>query len=251
MIDRRSFLASAALAAACGSVRAAPPRPVPIRPDFGPLQVRLGRGGRLGVAALEVATGRWLFHDEASRYAMCSTFKLALAADVLAHVDRGALSLAQEIPFRPADLLDYAPVVRANIASAEAPGVWGAFNLGSGSRITINHLINLISEAAGERIIAIAPVQCVVAASADQRVVARPSEKGDEVAAAAIEEIVSSRAIDGAAAAASDDDPLDADQLHMREVPIDEQVACLQHHTGVAIGIDTFDPALGVAEIGI
>ena len=49
------------------------------------------------------------------------------------------------------DFINVRDVVRANIAAAEAPGVWGAFNLGSGTRITINHLIDLISEAAGER----------------------------------------------------------------------------------------------------
>jgi beta-lactamase class A len=118
MIDRRNFiLAGAAFAAACGSARGATPRRTTVRADFLPLQARLGRGGRLGVAALDVAGNRWLGHDEDSRYAMCSTFKLALAAAILARVDRGALSLGQEIPFGPADLLEYAPVARANIAS--------------------------------------------------------------------------------------------------------------------------------------
>jgi nucleoside-diphosphate-sugar epimerase len=50
------------------------------------------------------------------------------------------------------DFINVRDVVRANIAAAEAAGVWGAFNLGSGTRITINHLIDLISEAAGERL---------------------------------------------------------------------------------------------------
>ena len=122
MIDRRCFLlAGAALTASCGSARGAAPRRTPIRPDFAPLQARLGRGGRLGVAALDVASERWLLHDETSRYAMCSTFKLALAADILARVERGTLSLDQEIPFGSADLLGYAPVVRANLALGRLP----------------------------------------------------------------------------------------------------------------------------------
>jgi len=122
MIDRRNFiLAGAAFAAACGSARGESPRRTQIRPDFRPLQARLGRGGRLGVAALDVTGNRWLGHDETSRYAMCSTFKLALAACILARVDRGTLSLGQETPFGQADLLDYAPVVRANVALGRLP----------------------------------------------------------------------------------------------------------------------------------
>jgi beta-lactamase class A len=123
MIDRRNFiLAGAVFAAGCGVAQSAAPQRVPRERDpFGPLQARLGVGGRLGVAALDVASGRWLGHDADSRYAMCSTFKLALAAAILARVDRGALSLTQDVAFGPADLLEYAPVVRANIALGRLP----------------------------------------------------------------------------------------------------------------------------------
>jgi len=122
MIDRRNFiLAGAVFAAACGTAKGEAPSRAPVRIDFAPLQARLGQGGRLGVAALDVASNRRLGHDENSRYAMCSTFKLSLAAAILARVDRGALSLAQQVPFGPADLLEYAPVVRANIALGRLP----------------------------------------------------------------------------------------------------------------------------------
>jgi beta-lactamase class A len=123
MIDRRNFiLAGAVFAAGCGVAQsAAPQRTTRERDPFGPLQARLGRGGRLGVAALDVASGRWLGHDLDSRYAMCSTFKLALVACILARVDQGALSLDQEVSFGPADLLEYAPVVRANVALGRLP----------------------------------------------------------------------------------------------------------------------------------
>jgi beta-lactamase class A len=122
MIDRRNFiLAGAALVAGCGSARGETPRRTIVRANFLPLQARLGQGGRLGVAALDVTGNRWLGHDENSRYAMCSTFKLALAAAILARADRGALSLGQEIPFGQADLLEYAPVARANVALGRLP----------------------------------------------------------------------------------------------------------------------------------
>ncbi len=43
---------------------------------------------------------------------MCSTHKLLTAAAILARVEHGGLTLAQRVPFGPADLLDYAPVTR-------------------------------------------------------------------------------------------------------------------------------------------
>jgi len=47
------------------------------------------------------------------------------------------------------DFVNVHDVVQANIKAAKAQGMSGAFNLGSGTRITINHLIELLQEAAG------------------------------------------------------------------------------------------------------
>lgn len=114
MIDRRLFLLASG-AALLGAAAPAP-RPRAVRPDFDEIEARLGRGGRLGVAALDTGSGRRLAHRPDEPFALCSTFKLALAAATLADVDRGRRSLTDEIAFGPADLLDYAPVVRANLA---------------------------------------------------------------------------------------------------------------------------------------
>lgn len=74
-------------------------------------------GGRLGVALVD-ARGRTLFQWRGSeRFAMCSTFKAPLAGLVLASVDKRRISLDRPIRFGAADLLDYAPVVRAHIDS--------------------------------------------------------------------------------------------------------------------------------------
>ncbi len=40
-------------------------------------------------------------------------------------------------------------VVEANIRAAQAPGVWGAFNIGSGSRMTINDLVKKLAVLSG------------------------------------------------------------------------------------------------------
>jgi beta-lactamase class A len=124
-IDRRFFLlAGAALASGCWARpgrderRAAEGR---IAVDFGPELAMLGPGGRLGVAALDVATGRRVGHDENGRYAMCSSFKLPLAAAILAEVEAGRLRLDQEIAFTRADLLGNSPVVEAHLAQGRLP----------------------------------------------------------------------------------------------------------------------------------
>jgi beta-lactamase class A len=72
--------------------------------------------GRLGVVALDVATGRRLAHRPDERFPMCSTFKWLLAAHVLSRVDRGAEQLDRLIPYGPSDLLEYAPVAREHVA---------------------------------------------------------------------------------------------------------------------------------------
>lgn len=73
------------------------------------------KGVRLGVFAVDTATERELVYRADERFAMCSTFKWALAAAVLALVDSGALALDERVPYGPGDLLEYAPVTRAAV----------------------------------------------------------------------------------------------------------------------------------------
>jgi UDP-glucose 4-epimerase len=47
------------------------------------------------------------------------------------------------------DFVNVADVARANLQAAETPGLVGAFNLGSATRITINRLVALLKEASG------------------------------------------------------------------------------------------------------
>ena len=50
-------------------------------------------GGRLGVCALDCGSGGKLVHRAAERFAMCSTFKWMLVADICARADRGLIEL--------------------------------------------------------------------------------------------------------------------------------------------------------------
>jgi beta-lactamase class A len=72
-------------------------------------------GGRLGVFALDTATGRHLSHRSGERFPMCSTFKFLAAAAILQRVDRGADNLDRQIEYGEADLLEYAPVSKEHV----------------------------------------------------------------------------------------------------------------------------------------
>jgi len=74
--------------------------------DLADLEAR--HGGRLGVAASR--EGRHIAWRGDERFAYCSTFKLFLAAAVLARVDRGEEALDRPIAITKADLLPHAPV---------------------------------------------------------------------------------------------------------------------------------------------
>ena len=74
--------------------------------DLTDLEAR--HGGRLGVAASR--DGRSLSWRGGERFAYCSTFKLFLAAAVLARVDRGEEALDRPVAITKADMLPYAPV---------------------------------------------------------------------------------------------------------------------------------------------
>lgn len=73
-------------------------------------------GGRLGVCILDTGSGRLVGQRLDERFAMCSTFKLALAAMVLREADHGRLSLDERVVFTKADLLSYAPVTSQHVS---------------------------------------------------------------------------------------------------------------------------------------
>jgi beta-lactamase class A len=80
--------------------------------------------GRLGVCFLDTATGEYSGHRLDERFAMCSTFKLPLAAAFLREADRGRLDLDEMLAFSEADLLPWAPVTGPNLAK-------GAMSIGA------------------------------------------------------------------------------------------------------------------------
>lgn len=77
--------------------------------------IETGLGGRVGVMAIDTLDGSEISHRADERFAMCSTFKWALAALVLFEVDRQQISLEERLAYGREDLLDYAPVAQANL----------------------------------------------------------------------------------------------------------------------------------------
>ncbi len=83
------------------------------------LHVEQTIGGRLGVAALDTESGARLELRGDERFAMCSTFKVALVAAVLTRVDHGQEQLARRIAYGENVLLEWAPVTREHVAEGE------------------------------------------------------------------------------------------------------------------------------------
>ncbi len=113
---RRALILGAGAVGFANAVRAAP------RDELAGIEAAMG--GRLGVHAFDLTTGRTLGHRAEERFPMCSTFKALLVGAVLERVQTGALDLAQPIRYGAADLLEYAPVARVHVAE-------GALSLGA------------------------------------------------------------------------------------------------------------------------
>ena len=118
-MDRRSLLKGAVIGASA----------LVLRPAFsqvaGPAKAKLAalehqHGGRLGVSILDTGNGQRVGYRADERFLMCSTFKMLLAASVLARVDRGQEQLDRRLVFDKKVLLEYAPVTSQHVG---APGM--------------------------------------------------------------------------------------------------------------------------------
>jgi beta-lactamase class A len=71
--------------------------------------------GRLGAYVLDTATGEAFGHRADERFAMCSTFKMALAALILMEVDAGRVDFDQRVAFGQSDMVANSPIARQNL----------------------------------------------------------------------------------------------------------------------------------------
>lgn len=75
-------------------------------------QLEQRNGGRLGVTVVDTATGERMAHRGDERFALCSTFKLLLAAAVLQRVDRHQETGHRPIAIPPQPLLGHSPLTQ-------------------------------------------------------------------------------------------------------------------------------------------
>jgi beta-lactamase class A len=117
IMHRRSFLAGLA-AAACVRARAAASsteeRLALANKRLAEIEAR--EGGRLGVFVRDTGTGSTIEHRADEPFPMCSTFKLLASAAALKRVDERGERLDRKIAYGPSDLLEYAPIAKANVA---------------------------------------------------------------------------------------------------------------------------------------
>ena len=114
-ISRRSVLATAAGLACVGSVAAGPRSVRPQEPAGELAELEKRAGGKLGVVAIDTATGRRFEHRGNERFAMCSTFKFLAAAAILQRVDRDVEHLDRRIEYGESDMMEYAPVSKQHV----------------------------------------------------------------------------------------------------------------------------------------
>jgi beta-lactamase class A len=72
-------------------------------------------GGRIGLAAVDVATNKRIEYHADERFLMCSTFKVLAVAAVLKRVDEKKEKLDRFVRYGEGDLLSYAPVTREHV----------------------------------------------------------------------------------------------------------------------------------------
>lgn len=111
MFDRRSLLLSAPALLLATTDAGSATQPL--------MDLEKRHGGRLGVAALDVGTGKMMGHRANERFAMCSTFKLLLMAAVLDKVDEGNEHLDRQVSYGKADLLPHAPITEKHVAEGQ------------------------------------------------------------------------------------------------------------------------------------
>jgi beta-lactamase class A len=116
---RAALVGTGAVLAACASQSPVPETAATQSPaPYAPLAELEARSGcKLGAFILDTANGNSVGHRADELFGMCSTFKMSLAGITLMAADAGRLSLDQQVPFSPADMMSNAPIAEANLAA--------------------------------------------------------------------------------------------------------------------------------------
>ena len=114
VIDRRTVIVGSA--ALVLSACSAPGRATSKASPVAALQaIERRANGRLGAYVLDTATGTGFGWREKERFAHCSSFKMSLAAMILAQADKGYIDLGETLRWTRDDMLPVSPVTQANL----------------------------------------------------------------------------------------------------------------------------------------
>lgn len=124
--------------------------PRPARADQPGAALRLARledgfAGRLGVFALDTASGVQLSHRGDERFPMCSTFKLVLAAAVLQRSLREPGLMQERLPYARSDLVPYSPITEPHVG----PGMTAAELCAATVQVSDNTAANVLLKRLG------------------------------------------------------------------------------------------------------
>lgn len=112
--SRRVFVVSTVtlpLLGACAATGAIPEKGLTLQHAAKKLNtIERNSGGRIGVAARNLASGETLLHKEHERFAMCSTFKWLLVAAILRRADSGEEELSRALRWQKSELVAWSPV---------------------------------------------------------------------------------------------------------------------------------------------
>ena len=141
----RRFCLAALMSLAAAPALAQPRRRAnPFAPEIAAIERK--HGGRLGVFALDTATRKSISWREDERFNMASTFKLLLAAQVLARIDAGDEQFGRTLPYGSGDMLPASPVTTRHLGE-------GSLSIGTLARAIVetsdNTAANLLMRASG------------------------------------------------------------------------------------------------------
>lgn len=81
-------------------------------------RIEQASGGRLGVAVHDMEDGFRCAWRGGERFAMCSTFKLLLAAAILRGAELGSIDLDQRVPIHADRIVPYSPVTERHVGGS-------------------------------------------------------------------------------------------------------------------------------------
>jgi beta-lactamase class A len=150
---RRTLVIAPALAAglvsAMAGVVAAAPAGSPAAAEAALAALEARSGGRLGVFAIDTASGARIGHRAGERFPLCSTFKAILAGAVLHRSQRQPGFLEQRIRFGRQDLVSHSPVAEQHLEGGLTVAEMAAATVQTSDNTAANQLMARLGGPAG------------------------------------------------------------------------------------------------------